>query len=187
MNPKIKHIEFHGGLRSMYSDTSVMGTTIIDCMRQLMKRDPTLVSRIQTMNWAFYPDSLSNPSLQLKDLNEPLHCRKLIIAPTVAGASGFEILAIIIAVIAVGASIYAYSQMPNAPTEVEGAQSYMFNGSKNVVEQGGAVPIICGICRTGTTIISAGTSASMFADPLYHGPRLGGGLGPNTRNRRKEN
>jgi len=40
--------------------------------------------------------------------------------------------------------------------EVDQRPSFLFNGAVNVVEQGGAVPVVCGIHETGSTVISAG-------------------------------
>lgn len=46
---------------------------------------------------------------------------------------------------------------------VDQRQSYLFSGPANLTEQGGAVPLIYGRCRVGSTVVSAGIDTAQMA------------------------
>jgi len=84
-----------------------------------------------------------------------------------AYASAAYMIAVNIAIaVVVGAVIQALTPMPKLGGEAsrpEEKESFMFNGEANVEEQGYAVPVVYGIHRTGSRVVSFGTSTEDIA------------------------
>ena len=90
----------------------------------------------------------------------------LFAAGTTAYAVAFAVayIAVTVAIAyATGAVMRALSDSPSADTnrDREKHASYLFNGAQNIVEQGGAIPLIYGRHRVGGTIISTELSTEI--------------------------
>jgi predicted phage tail protein len=62
-----------------------------------------------------------------------------------------------------GAGMLLMSFMTPKPKSNERSDeraSFIFNGPVNTMEQGGAIPLVYGVCRTGSAVISVGVSTS---------------------------
>jgi predicted phage tail protein len=66
---------------------------------------------------------------------------------------------------------------PKPPKKQEPTQdqSFMFSGQLNTTEQGGPVPVVYGICRSGSVLVSAGVAVDDFA--ITHIDPFGGSGG----------
>lgn len=71
--------------------------------------------------------------------------------------------------------IYTALATPNSAKtrSVEEAPSFIFNGAQNVLEQGGAVPVVYGRFRTGSVVVSAGIDSEQltaYTSPTSENP-----------------
>lgn len=105
-----------------------------------------------------------------------------IITIVYSGGSSSVAIAQGIGMIAGGAmTIYSALTTPKAQQQRAAPDenaSFVFNGATNVIEQGGAVPLIYGRCLAGSTIVSAGIDAEQMQK--YTSP-LGHNIAPNSK------
>lgn len=79
------------------------------------------------------------------------------------GVSYGNIAAIGLAVALSGVSqLLAPQPKANVATERDRRESFLFNGAVNTTEQGGAIPVVYGRARVGSTVISAGLQSEQI-------------------------
>lgn len=96
-------------------------------------------------------------------------------APAAAGlgATAFSVAGVGVTygnIVAIGAAValagvaqlMAPQPKANVATERDRRESFLFNGITNTIEQGGAVPIVYGRARVGSTVVSAGLQAEQI-------------------------
>lgn len=90
-------------------------------------------------------------------------------ATPIVAAGGFSVTYTSVAMVGAALMLQGLSQMlaptPKAGPEIDTRSSYLLGGTANVVEQGSPVPLVFGKIRTGSVIISSGTSVQRIGAP----------------------
>jgi hypothetical protein len=167
---RIKKVHLPPSLEKLLGkDTvSILASSPLLLTKKLSEMNPDVKNLLFQGEWLFFTDSISvNSAILDADFDVPIDSGDLYLIPHVEGAGG-----LVDAIVDVGKKIWQsvkdagnYIKDIFSPPEIpefsipslNDAQSYMFNGSTNVKEQGGTIPIIFGVARTGSTVISFGT------------------------------
>lgn len=190
-HPEVKNIYLYGQLREMcggHEMVRIAANDMATVVSGLTSRFGSKIKPFITQNkWQICFDDPDSDSVgedvvhQIKDVSD-IH-----MFPAIEGSGKVGKIILGVVLIVVGA-VYGYYTgdwasaiqimgmgvgliinamlTPKAQSEraaPEERASFIFNGAVNVIEQGGAVPVVCGRIRTGSTLVSAGISTEQIA------------------------
>ena len=190
-HPSVKNIYLYGQLRDMCGGLDMVrlaGNDMATIVSGLTSRFGAKIKPYIAQNqWQICFDDANSASVgedvvhQIKDVDD-IH-----MFPAIEGSGkvGKIILGVVLIVVgavygyytgdwagafqimSVGVGLIMQAMLtPKAQTEraaPEERASFIFNGAVNVVEQGGAVPVVCGRVRAGSTVVSAGINTEQIA------------------------
>ncbi len=160
-HPQKRTIHFHGvfkesyqsGPLEVYADSMYnLFNIVFKCVYPDLLKEKILGVSFETEDGNL--TELFDPEQELTDKQTTIH-----IYPKADGAEILTIIAIILAVVAIGA---AFLLAPKLEANQETASGSNWTSPENVIGQGGSMPVILGKRRTGSRVASYGIDSKVF-------------------------
>lgn len=160
-HPQKRTIHFHGVFKERYQSDPLevyadsmynLFNIIFKCVYPDLLKEKMLGISFETEDGNL--TELFDPEQELTDKQTIIH-----IYPKADGAEILTIIAIILAVVAIGA---AFLLAPKLEANQETASGSNWTSPENVIGQGGSMPVILGKRRTGSRVASYGIDSKVF-------------------------
>ena len=160
-HPQKRTIHFHGVFKERYQSEPLevyadsmynLFNIIFKCVYPDLLKEKMLGISFETEDGNL--TELFDPEQELTDKQTIIH-----IYPKADGAEILTIIAIILAVVAIGA---AFLLAPKLEANQETASGSNWTSPENVIGQGGSMPVILGKRRTGSRVASYGIDSKVF-------------------------
>ena len=160
-HPQKRTIHFHGVFKERYQSEPLevyadsmynLFNIIFKCAYPDLLKEKMLGISFETEDGNL--TELFDPEQELTDKQTIIH-----IYPKADGAEILTIIAIILAVVAIGA---AFLLAPKLEANQETASGSNWTSPENVIGQGGSMPVILGKRRTGSRVASYGIDSKVF-------------------------
>lgn len=160
-HPQKRTIHFHGVFKERYQaePLEVYADSMYNLLNIIFKCAYPDLLKEKMLGLSFETEDgdlteLFDPEQELSDKQTIIH-----IYPQADGAELLTIIAIIIAVVAIGA---AFLLAPKLEANQETTSGANWTNPENVVGQGGSMPVVLGRRRTGSRVASYGIDSKVF-------------------------
>jgi hypothetical protein len=158
-----KHqVIFHGKFKESYCDQPVSFSA--DSMTMLMRlifksAFPSFIKNEDHFSIVIEDESGNFTEIYDPEQALPLSNCKVHILPSTDGAYVYEIIAIVIAIIAVGVALLLAPKLDMNKDTASGAN---WESPENVIGQGGVTPVLLGTRLVGSRVVSHGIDSSLY-------------------------
>lgn len=152
-------VHCHGPARELFPEpVRLAAATPAEAVGALCLQIPALRGLLEGGAWSMSVDGEDLAAAELAGIRAPdaaVHLRPAAEGAGIETATIVAIVAITAAAVAVGFAL-APDVGDYGDREAEGRQSYLFDGPVNTAAQGGAVPVVYGRMRIGSTLLEGG-------------------------------